>query len=401
MLGGNAEKPGAGAAIRGSPPLLSRSGADYSRDHAGTACLAQVLRKRQNSEGFLRLSSSAVMEYSNCPFSWLMKRALRLENEPSGMGFFNDMLAGEMAHALIRELYAEIAADGPFDPAKAPGYRNAIPRLARKVLADFSTRQGPFLEPMFEAYLPLLADRMNRLLAAESVFAGWLPGSFEIEGAREYPRIRVRLEGRADRIASSGNSLAIIDYKKKNVPKKADLTLRKAGAESSDGWQGSDTEEDEDEDGEYSGLDMADPRPDASSSGPEEQEADPDASSSGPEEQEADPDAFSSGILGDCQIAAYVRLFENDSRQVLRAAFYSIENAEWSGVIGEGGLKSREAYEEELGVFDAQLARVADSMRSGDFRMASPKAGRKPGSGEKSCEKCEWRAVCRSRFATE
>ncbi len=321
------------AAIRGSPPLLSRSGRDYSRDCAGAAILSGILCRKESPEGWLRLSASGVKDYLACPFSWLLKRALHLEEEPSGMGFFDNMLAGEMAHALIRELYVEIAADGPYDPSRAQVYKTAIPHLARKVLVEFSKRQGPFLEPMFEAYLPLLADRVARLVDAESVFAGWNPGDFEIEGVKAYPENMVTLEGRADRIAFRGEVLAIVDYKKKTVPRAANLVLS------------------------------------------------------------AEP----AGGLGDCQIAAYVRLFEGGGRLVERAAFYSIENAEWSNVIGEGGLKSRGEYEAELRVFDSDLARVAAAMRQGDFRISPPTS---PG-GADSCENCEWKAVCRSRFATE
>ncbi len=367
---------GPAGTIPGPPPLLSRSGADYSRGLAGASCLKDILKKRQTQDGLLRLSASAVKEYATCPFSWLVKRALRLENEPSGMGFFDDRLAGEMAHALIRELYAEIAVDGPYDPSKAAVYKTAIPRLARKVLADFSTRQGPFLEPMFEAYLPLLADRVARLVDAETDFAGWIPGTFETEGRREYLGFRVLLEGRADRIASHGNELAIVDYKKKTVPGKSDLALRRAdssGGATPDG----------------DGADEADTCANPGGG------SDPDGGGDGAQ------DAGAAGILGDCQIAAYIRLFEESTRRVERAAFYSIENAEWLRVIGEGGLKSRDAYEEELRAFDGQLSRIADSIRTGDFRIASQAAPPQNGLNERTCENCRWRAVCRSRFATE
>ncbi|HTX73019.1 MAG TPA: PD-(D/E)XK nuclease family protein [Rectinemataceae bacterium] len=301
------------AALRAAPSLAAK-GSDYgsSGTLASSRARVAVLAPRLTAAGLLRLSATQLEEYLACPFGWLLARGLGLEEEPSGVGFFDARLAGEMAHAAIRALFQEIAASGPFVSAQRARYEALIPAVLNEALRRFEAEKGPFLVPMFSAYRPLLADRLRRLLAAESWMEGWEAGEFEASFERDYPELGALLQGRADRVAQRGDEIAIIDYKKRKLPRKADLVI--------------------------------------------------------------DPDPEGGGGLAALQIAAYVTLAEAGGGRVERAAYWSIEDAKRLVVVGEDGLRSREDYAAELLAFERSLAVVAKGLAAGDFRLGSGEA---------------------------
>jgi hypothetical protein len=213
-----------GAALDSACALSDRK-AGYARARASGPARDAALRGRSDPRGLLRLSASSAREFLSCPFAWLLGRALRLEEESAGIGFFDALLAGEMAHDAIRRLFAAMAKGGPFSSARIGEYRALVDPALDAALENFATKEGPFLAPMFVSYVPLLRDRLYRLIEAESWLEGWEAGDFELALERAYPDIGVRLEGRLDRLGRSGGSRAIVDYKKRSLPRKADLVV--------------------------------------------------------------------------------------------------------------------------------------------------------------------------------
>ncbi|MDA8424972.1 MAG: PD-(D/E)XK nuclease family protein, partial [Treponema sp.] len=291
-------------------PSLGEKGGDYGEAGARAGALAReaVFGRRRTTAGALRLSATQLEEYLDCPFAWLLKRGLGLENEATGPGFFDALLAGEMAHAAIGKLFARIAETGPFSSARLESYRSFVHEAVSSVLPEFERKEGPFLLPMFSAYAPLLEDRLARLVEAESWMEGWETGDFERSFEKAYPGLGAILEGRVDRAARSGEGIAIIDYKKRHVPKAKEL--------------------------------LADER--------------------------------TGGAPAKLQIAAYVALCESELARVERAAYWSIEDAKRLVVVGPGGLRDREGYTRELEGFETALAAVARGLSEGNFGVAPP-----------------------------
>jgi hypothetical protein len=300
------------AAAASAEASLGDKGSDYGRreTRADAAAREAVLGARRTQKALLRLSATQLEEYLACPFAWLLARGLGLEEEPSGLGFFDARLAGEMAHAAVGKLFAEIAESGPFSSARLELYLSFVHPAVASVLPEFARKEGPFLVPMFSAYAPLLEDRLARLVAAESWMEGWETGDFERNFEKEYLERGIVLQGRVDRVARRGDDIALIDYKKRVLPRKSDI--------------------------------MAEPS--------------------------------SGGSLAKLQIAAYVALCESGLGRVERAAYWSIEDARRLVVIGPDGLKSREGYEAELAAFRLALAAVANGLAAGDFTLAQAEA---------------------------
>lgn len=289
----------------GRPGFLELAASAEARE----AALARARRK----DGLLRLSATHVEEYLACPFAWLLGRGLRLEEEPTGPSFFDARLAGEIAHAALRALLSSMGELGPLSRERLPAYRRLVEPSIEAVLPGFEEREGPFLKPMFEAYRPLLSDRLGRLAAALSEEPGWESGELEAGFEKAYPERGFVLEGRMDRLGRrpepalpGGYAHAIVDYKKNRLPTKAELRV----------------------DGE--------------------------------------------GKLGDYQIAAYVVLAEEAGRPVELASYWSIEGASELRVLGPGGLKAREDYGAELEAFDRALGATAAGLEAGRFEAAGP-----------------------------
>lgn len=294
------------AALLSLRPPASPYAEAAASGEARTAALARITR----SDGLLRLSSTHIAEYLSCPFSWLLGRGLRLEEEQTGVAFFDARLAGEIAHAALKELLSRMGASGPIRREGLEAYRGLVEPSIGAVLPEFETREGPFLKPMFEAYRPLLVDRLGRLVDALAEEPGWEAGELEVAFEEAYEERGFSLEGRIDRLArrrldDGSYAHAIVDYKKKNVPTKKELVVNEAGE------------------------------------------------------------------LGDYQIPAYVRLAEGAGRAVERASYWSIERAAGLEVIGPGGLKGREAYEAELEAFDGAAAAAAAGLLAGRFEGAA------------------------------
>ena len=225
-------------------------------------------------------------------------------------------MAGEFAHDAIRRLYARIAALGPWKPESADGCKTYITEAIAEASLALVRRRGPFAAAVGECWIPLLSDRLARMLDAEADFAGWNAGEFECVlrsgGAAD---LSADYEGRADRIAwredSDGTrTYAIIDYKKKEPPKKKDVFLDAEGA------------------------------------------------------------------LANLQMASYVELCDRAGMKVERALFWSIERASALEVFGPGAERSdAEAYRGERQALLRSLDAAAGMLRSGAFLRADRRRG--------------------------
>ena len=212
------------AAFLSASVSLRAPASDYERDRADPEAARIILARATREDGKLRLSATQSAELLSCPFSWLLARGLALEEEKSGVGFFDALLAGEMAHETLRVLYERISESGPFDGKRLEEYRSWVRPAVDRILPGFEARHGPFLRPMFEAYIPKLEDRVGRLLVEEArSFQGWRVECLEGGLEKEYPELEAVLVGRLDRLAGRDGEFAIIDYKKRSLPKKADV----------------------------------------------------------------------------------------------------------------------------------------------------------------------------------
>jgi RecB family exonuclease len=293
-------------AARSAAVSLRAPASNYEKALASKDARDAALTSSLEEDGKLRLSATHIEEMRKCPFAWLLARGLALQEEKSGIGFFDARLAGEMAHSALEILYGRIAGSGPFDADRIQEYQSWVDAAVADALPAFEKRHGPFLRPMFEAYVPKLADRIRRLLTAEAArFAGWEVEELEDAMRKDYPEEEVLLVGRLDRVArheaGGKTEYAIIDYKKRTIPKKSEVYLDK------------------------------------------------------------------DGNLGSLQMAAYILLCEAAGKAISRASYWSVEDAAALDVLGAEAC-SRKDYDGALAVFEGHMRETARKLRAGDFR---------------------------------
>lgn len=189
---------------------------------ASPAAREAALARMRRPDGLLRISATSIEEYLACPFAWLLSRGLGLREEASGPDFFDARLEGSLAHAALDLLIERMGALGPLSLARLAEYEPLAAPAAAEALESFAGREGPFLEPMGGAYLPLLVDRLRRL-AAETARRGGEAGELELALELPEPGRGRALEGRLDRLHRRGEAWAVVDYKKRGLPKAADL----------------------------------------------------------------------------------------------------------------------------------------------------------------------------------
>jgi len=310
----------------------------------------EALLPRLSREGRLRMSHTLLDEYRACPFRWLVARALRVEEEILDPGFFDALLAGDMAHRAIEHLFEGMRGFGLITGSHLDEYRRLAAEAPAAILPEFARDKGPFLEPMFEAWSPLLADRLLRLVDHLASDPGWEVG--ELESAKEFviSEDNIVLEGRIDRLARRGEELAIVDYKKRRMPAKAALVVAKESAGDGASGEGEDAADDEARGGD-----------------------------------------IVAGELANTQIASYVSLVEAGGERVKRAYFWSIEDAKDRVVIGDDGLRPPGGYGMEIASFRELLSRAAKGIREGRFGWAAPSSP--------ACRNCRVKPVCRSHYS--
>lgn len=183
----------------------------------------------------LRFSPSSLGTARNCPFLWFAERTPGSFRDGSADEAFPARVAGEFAHDAIRCLYARIAALGPWNPESAETCKAFIPDAIAEASIALVRRRGPFAAIVGESWAPLLSDRLARMIDNENTFAGWNAGQFEqVLRSDGDPDLAADFEGRADRIAWRENPdgakiHAIIDYKKKDPPRRKDIFLDAEG----------------------------------------------------------------------------------------------------------------------------------------------------------------------------
>ncbi len=189
----------------------------------------RAVTDRRSESGKLTLSQSDVRDYQSCRFKWLLARGFRLVEEKSGVTFFDDRLKGDALHGAMELLTERVAAmDAVPDPARIGEYKAMIPRAIADIVERLAKKDAPFLEPMLDAYVPLMTDRLGRMLELGlERLPGWAIGRTESSLAKEYDD--VVLVGRIDRLAERGDELAVIDYKKRKLPDAKGVYADQAG----------------------------------------------------------------------------------------------------------------------------------------------------------------------------
>jgi len=235
-----AQAVGAAAALRtvfakgdddwslGTPSVPARMPADC----------AEAVRLASSRDGVLRLSATAMTDYASCAFRRVMARHLKIEVVPSGLSFIDALLIGEIYHDAFRRLLRPLAADhvsivavaddtgGAGEVARPDG--GAARQAITASMEAIARTHGPMAAVLVSTAGPTLARHFADAAASLSkALDGWIPVLVDdTELSAPLDEQGIELFGRPDLVCvavGDEGRAAIVDYKKSQVPRKAEL----------------------------------------------------------------------------------------------------------------------------------------------------------------------------------
>ncbi|WP_455382315.1 PD-(D/E)XK nuclease family protein [Salinispira pacifica] len=355
---------------------LSARGRDYVREVVQDVGLRELLLEPQRSPhrpDLIRLSTTHLEQFQRCAYAYHLSRALGVDEEPFELDFNGAVAFGNLYHLVLELLARDIRErTGLFEPGSAGEYREELARLIdraagrpreRTVLAADGMTVLPWVRPLYPPLAEVFRTAAHRLLPllieADLAFA---PGH-RLEAAEDWystelPDPAVELFGRIDRITSTPDEggFTLVDYKKNRVPGKRAFERLMQGF------------------------------PD------EEAEEEPDGSERSASDERGSEGALDSGIL---QVPVYALLALSKRRDLDRAAYYSIEKGRYHVVFDRSGGRSMVdagQLDHLIGIVRELVAATASRIRAGDYRAPAAEGG------DRRCEGCPVRSVCRARY---
>lgn len=196
----------------------------------------------------LKLSTTAMQEYSSCAFKRIFFRRLKVEAVDTGLSFMDNLLLGQLYHEAFGRLFEPLARDGRSIVAPAESVDAASGALARPSREDIENAlvaaidtlgsdRGPMAGILINTARPVL--RRNFLRAAANLLRaldGQVPvmaDNTDLTAPLKTPG--TQLSGRPDLICRAANDddrkrAMIVDYKKSKIPSKKDLEPSEDGS---------------------------------------------------------------------------------------------------------------------------------------------------------------------------
>lgn len=207
----------------GAGKLPKRITAAPLDDAAVVAALVELL---SDDEGRLRISPTRLDRFWECPFSFLFSAALKVEERAYEIEWEDPRLIGALMHEILRRLFDRIAAsDGRFDPIRGPAYRDLASKALSAVFSEWEARGDSLAPPVWFGLGQHLLERLDQFLTVEATqFGGLAVEALE----KSYRRASggVLLEGRIDRVSGDKRGAVLVDYKRNNRLRPADLLGR-------------------------------------------------------------------------------------------------------------------------------------------------------------------------------
>jgi len=203
---------------RAEQTVFRAAGNDFTDTPVSGDLLERII-PRLLSEGRLVVSSTSAEEFLDCPYRFLLRSGLGLEEPETAELAADPRTAGTLFHKVLQRLFERIKAEGGrFDPAKITVYRSILEEVIPEVFASYARRRPQFLEPAWTETMDRCCVYITALLELEAKhFAGYRIVELEYRAEEPldaacagHPAI---LEGRIDRISASNRGHLILDYK--------------------------------------------------------------------------------------------------------------------------------------------------------------------------------------------
>ena len=322
---------------------------DLTRAPLSNAALAGRLRELLSDEsGRLSLSPSRLDRFLDCPFAFLFSDPLAVRDDEYAIVYDDPLRIGRIMHECFRLFFERLRSEsGGFDPAQVPLYRQWVETIVTELFDERGGGEDALIPPVWNALRRRLEALFDLFFAEE---AERYPGLkiFALESEYDAPFDEgITIGGRIDRVSGSGDSLLLVDYKRRVNPrmKRALTALVDARA----------------------GVEAAPPAVE-------------------------DDESASSEELPSLQVPFYIELLAAAGRTVGEACYYDVERGGYQQVYhpssrsawtGAEGMDTLRTY------LRAAIRAMDDRLRRGDYRAPDGAGG---------CEGCTARRICRMKY---
>jgi hypothetical protein len=335
----------AAAERRGSGDRGTDAAGDEAGNEAGNEAGAKAAAGRGAMETPVAISATSLGDYRSCPFAFMLKHLLGLEEEDYVVVPDDARRLGSVYHRAFEVLFSEIqSSDGLLYRTHLRQYEEIVERIVSQVADGRFPGCRDIVGPLRPAMASVLERAMRELLEKELE----LHDGYRIEGIEQWKDaepdgLGARLYGKIDRILRNveSGSLVLLDYKKGKLPAQREVGGRGKGESAEDG--------------------------------------------EGPDPAE----------LTAIQLPFYARLLGAVGESVERAQYFSVRDRQLRTVFdaaSESSTKpwvSPERWERVLEAVDRFAGEMVSGIAEGDYRFPDPEYG---------CDSCVFRGICRARF---
>jgi RecB family exonuclease len=203
---------------------------DCTEQRLGDRKLVRSLAEHLTDEkGRVRISATALERFSLCAFRFLFEQLLEIENEEYEPTMIDSRELGSLLHRVLERFFNRSALHRAKEPGDPPAerleqHRSVLAELVLKITSDYQRNNPSVLAPIaaeirrrveeltlsyLDIELPRMAD--ERVQACEMRLEAWMENTGTL------------LVGQIDRVDRNPGGYTLIDYKKKTVPRAADL----------------------------------------------------------------------------------------------------------------------------------------------------------------------------------
>ncbi|MCK5201210.1 MAG: PD-(D/E)XK nuclease family protein, partial [Spirochaetales bacterium] len=225
---------------------FSRKKIDYTKELIVNPVLQKALTdKLINEKGNLSVSPSSLDQFSACPYLFLFQRGLGVDEDDYKEVYIDHPVFGQLIHECFDRFFKYVdGSSNSFSPSLSDEYKTELNSIIDNVFNRYSAIGKDFIAPVWKYCREFTRNKLISFIEVEGVqFPGFRLAAAEKKysclwkaaspsskrSARPGKDSKVELTGRIDRVSFKGDKTAIIDYKKKNHLKKADMNTEGNG----------------------------------------------------------------------------------------------------------------------------------------------------------------------------
>jgi hypothetical protein len=219
---------------------LKQKSIDYTKDIISNTMLQKsVTSKLINERGNLHISPSSLDQFTTCPYLFLFQRGLDVSEGDYKEVFIDHPVFGQIIHDCFDRFFKYVdGSSSEFSLSLLAEYKIEINSIVDSVFNRYAALGKDFIAPAWKYCREFTRNKLVSFIEVEAVqFPGFRLAAAEKKytyllkaaspsskrSARPGKDRKIELSGRIDRVSFKGDKTAIIDYKKKNHLKKADM----------------------------------------------------------------------------------------------------------------------------------------------------------------------------------